>query len=29
VFGDLFWVAVLFGGAWLVQHAPALMRRSS
>ena len=28
VFGDLFWVAVLFGGAWLVQHAPALMRRS-
>ena len=28
VFGDLFWAAVLFGGAWLVQHAPALMRRS-
>lgn len=29
VLGDLFWVAVLFGGAWLVQHAPALTRRSS
>ena len=28
VFGDLFWMAVLFGGAWLVQHGPALMRRS-
>lgn len=29
VLGDLFWVAALFGGAWLVQHGPALMRRSS
>jgi hypothetical protein len=29
VLGDLFWVTVLFGGAWLVQHGPALMRRSS
>ncbi len=28
VFGDLFWTAILFGGAWLVQHAPALSRRS-
>jgi hypothetical protein len=27
VFGDLFWTAVLFGGAWLVQHGPALGRR--
>jgi hypothetical protein len=25
--GDLFWTAVLFGGAWLVQHGPALARR--
>ena len=24
--GDLFWTAVLFGGAWLVQRAPALTR---
>jgi len=29
VLGDLFWVTALFGGAWLVQHAPALMRGSS
>jgi Family of unknown function (DUF6580) len=27
VLGDLFWTAVLFGGAWLVQHGPALARR--
>jgi hypothetical protein len=27
VFGDLLWTAVLFGGAWLVQRAPALARR--
>jgi len=27
VLGDLFWTAVLFGGAWLVQHVPALSRR--
>jgi hypothetical protein len=27
VMGDLFWTAVLFGGAWLVQRAPSLMRR--
>ncbi|HEY2756460.1 MAG TPA: DUF6580 family putative transport protein [Pseudolabrys sp.] len=27
VMGDLFWCAVLFGGAWLVQHGPALARR--
>jgi hypothetical protein len=27
VIGDLFWTAVLFGGAWLVQHGPALVRR--
>jgi hypothetical protein len=27
VMGDLFWSAVLFGGAWLVQHGPALARR--
>ena len=26
VFGDLLWTAVLFGGAWLVQHRPALGR---
>jgi hypothetical protein len=26
--GDLFWTAVLFGGAWLVQHGPALARRA-
>jgi hypothetical protein len=24
--GDLIWTAVLFGGAWLVQHRPALLR---
>jgi hypothetical protein len=24
VLGDLFWTGVLFGGAWLVQHRPAL-----
>jgi hypothetical protein len=28
VLGDLFWTAVLFGGAWLVQHVPALSRRA-
>jgi hypothetical protein len=28
VLGDLFWTAVLFGGAWLVQHRPALARRA-
>jgi hypothetical protein len=28
VAGDLFWTAVLFGGAWLVQHGPALARRA-
>ena len=28
VLGDLFWTAVLFGGAWAVQHGPALARRS-
>lgn len=28
VLGDLFWIAVLFGGAWLVQRAPALSRRA-
>jgi hypothetical protein len=28
VFGDLFWTAVLFGGAWLIQHIPALSRRA-
>lgn len=27
VFGDLFWTAVLFGGAWLVQHGPALAKK--
>jgi hypothetical protein len=27
VFGDLFWTAVLFGGAWAVARAPALVRR--
>jgi hypothetical protein len=27
VLGDLFWTAALFGGAWLVQHGPALVRR--
>ncbi len=29
VAGDLFWTGVLFGGAWLVQHGPALARRLS
>jgi hypothetical protein len=28
VLGDLFWTAVLFGGAWLIQHVPALSRRA-
>jgi hypothetical protein len=28
VLGDLFWTAVLFGGAWLVQHTPMLARRA-
>jgi hypothetical protein len=28
VLGDLFWTAVLFGGAWLVQHTPMLSRRA-
>lgn len=28
VAGDLFWTAVLFGGAWLMQRGPALMRRA-
>jgi len=28
VLGDLFWTAVLFGGAWLAQHGPALVRRA-
>jgi hypothetical protein len=28
VIGDLFWTAVLFGGAWAVQNAPALARRA-
>jgi hypothetical protein len=27
VLGDLFWTAVLFGGAWLVQHRPSLSQR--
>jgi hypothetical protein len=26
--GDLFWTAVLFGGAWAVQNLPALSRRA-
>jgi hypothetical protein len=26
VLGDLIWTGVLFGGAWLVQHTPALKR---
>src|SRR5690606_21921883 len=25
--GDLFWTAVLFGGAWMIQHTPLLSRR--
>jgi hypothetical protein len=28
VIGDLAWCAALFGGAWLVQHAPSLARRT-
>jgi Family of unknown function (DUF6580) len=28
VVGDLFWTAVLFGGAWLMQHVPSLSRRA-
>ena len=28
VLGDLFWTAVLFGGAWLVRHVPAPSRRA-
>jgi hypothetical protein len=28
VLGDLFWTAVLFGGAWLVKHMPSLARRA-
>ena len=28
VLGDLFWAAVLFGGAWMVAHGPALVRRA-
>ncbi len=28
VLGDLFWTAVLFGGAWVVQRVPALSRRA-
>lgn len=27
VMGDLMWTAVLFGGAWLVQHGPMLAKR--
>ncbi len=27
VAGDLFWTAILFGGAWLVQRGPGLSRR--
>lgn len=27
VLGDLFWAAVLFGGAWLVQNGPALAKK--
>lgn len=26
ILGDLLWTGVLFGGAWLVQHTPALKR---
>lgn len=29
ILGDAFWTVALFGGAWLVQHGPALARRSS
>jgi hypothetical protein len=28
VMGDLFWTAILFGGAWALQHGPALARRA-
>ncbi len=28
VLGDLFWTAVLFGGAWVTQRVPALSRRA-
>ena len=28
VMGDLFWIAILFGGAWAVQNLPALARRT-
>lgn len=28
ILGDLGWCAALFGGAWLVQHGPALARRA-
>ena len=28
ILGDLFWTGVLFGGAWLVQHLPAVSRRA-
>ncbi len=28
VIGDLFWTAILFGGAWAVAHGPALARRA-
>jgi len=28
VLGDLFWTAVLFGGAWLAHHVPALSGRT-
>lgn len=28
VLGDLLWAGALFGGAWLVQHGPALGRRA-
>ena len=28
VLGGLFWTAVLFGGAWLMQHVPSLSRRA-
>ena len=28
VMGDLFWTGVLFGGYWVMQQAPSLMRRA-
>jgi hypothetical protein len=28
VFGDLAWCAALFGGAWLVRHGPALLKKA-